>query len=142
MHRHRSLRCKQTDADRRALMGLPASTRGQQPRGEQRMEYNDNAQLDTSQVQDDRGGGGGGGGGLGILLTILALVFGVGQGGGTSTGLSGGLGSLQNQSTQGEAPNTSLSQNCQTGADANAKEDCRIVADINSVQKFWQSEFA
>ncbi len=124
------------------------------------MEYDDNAKLDTSQVEDNRGGDGGGGGmlggipgggltvgggGIGIIIAILALIFGVGQGGGGSasnTGLNGSLGGLQNQTTAGEAPSNNLAQSCRTGADANARQDCRIVADINSVQSYWTGEFS
>ena len=47
------------------------------------MKFNPNARLDTSQVQDRRGGAGGGGGGGGI-----------GRGGGGFGGIPGGKGGL------------------------------------------------
>ena len=41
------------------------------------MRYNDDAQLDTSEVTDDRGAGGGGfsAGGLGLFGLLLPLLF-------------------------------------------------------------------
>jgi predicted metalloprotease len=106
--------------------------------------FRDDSQLDPSEVRDERGRGGGfpggriavGGGGLGLggLVIILLLQL-LGGGGGL-----GQLGSLQDQSSSG-APPGDLSE-CRTGADANARQDCRIVAYVNSVQRFWRSEFA
>jgi uncharacterized protein len=111
------------------------------------MKYNDDASLDTSSVQDRRGGGGGmlgggrglavGGGGLGllgVLAIVLFSVLGGGGGSGTSSALSNVLGNLgQGQS----ADNTQLSAECKTGKDANAKLDCAVVADIDSIQAYW-----
>jgi predicted metalloprotease len=114
------------------------------------MEFDDQAKLDTSQIDDARGGGrlGGGrglavgGGGLGVVGVIVVVLLQVLGGGG---GL-GSLGALQDQAAGGSlAPGASggsgeLASSCQSGADANAKEDCRIVGVVNSVQAFWARE--
>ncbi len=116
------------------------------------VDINEDAPLDTSQIDDQRGrrgmgpmpGGlpGGiavGGGGIGILITIIAIVLNQVVGGG------GGLGSLsglQDQTSGGELPsNSSLAQDCRTGADAQARDDCRMVAFVNSIQSYWTSEY-
>jgi predicted metalloprotease len=114
------------------------------------MEYNPNVRLDTSEVEDARGQSGtfgglpggaltAGGGGLGILGVIIFVLINV-LGGGSGTSSIGGLGSLANTSTYGQA-SSSLTKDCQTGADANTKQECRIVADVDSVQKYWSDVF-
>ena len=103
------------------------------------MTFNDNADIDTSQVSDRRGGLGGigggglavGGGGLGIVGLILYLVISSLTGG--STGSTNGQDSAV--STQ------QLASKCHTGADANANTDCRIAGYTNSVQSYWAREF-
>ena len=56
-------------------------------------------------------------------------------------GLGGELGSLNEQQVgRGDTP-SEISSECRTGADANQRQDCRIVADVNSVQKYWDGTF-
>ena len=116
-------------------------------------EFNKDAQLDTSQIDDQRGRRGGmsaipgggltiGGGGLGLLVLIISVLLGgnpLNQGGGSSA--PGGFGSLNNNTTEGQ-PAGNIAQQCRTGADANQREDCRIVGYVNSVQAYWQQAFA
>jgi uncharacterized protein len=56
----------------------------------------------------------------------------------------GGLGQLaplEDQAVgQGDTP-SEVSEECRTGQDANERQDCRIVAVVNSVQKFWDGVF-
>ena len=109
------------------------------------MRFDEDSQLDTSQVQDTRGRGGfsgfprrGGvaiGGGAGIIGVILFILLQVLGGGGATTGALPGIDQIQ-----GEQSN--LAEECKTGADANAKQDCRVVAVVNSLQEFWAAEFS
>ena len=105
------------------------------------MRFRPGARLDPSQVEDRRGGGmmglpGGGltvgGGGLGLVGILIYVLI--------SVLSNGGLGSLGNLdgSTVSQAPPGQVLSDCRTGADANARDDCRIVADINSVQRYWE----
>ena len=104
--------------------------------------------LDPSQVEDRRGSGGfggaipfpvGAGGGLGLVGLVIYLLVGALSGGG---GLSGVLTNLENQTVAQATPPSSVDTECTTGASANAREDCRIIGDINSVQAYWKQEFA
>ncbi|MEU4221543.1 neutral zinc metallopeptidase [Actinoplanes sp. NPDC026623] len=102
------------------------------------MELNENARIDTSQIDDERsaGGSGGGLGGLpigggglaGIVVTLLiALVggyFGINN-------LSGDGGS-----TQSGNGNAVLAQKC-SQQDARKQLDCRNVLFVNSIQDYW-----
>jgi predicted metalloprotease len=117
------------------------------------MEFDDSAQLDTSQISDQRSGGrmssipGGGlavgGGGLGIVGLLVVLLVNVlgGNGGG---GAGSGLGGILNGGGSGAvaADNTELQQECKTGADANKSDTCANVAVVNSVQAFWTQYFS
>ncbi|MEU0552282.1 neutral zinc metallopeptidase [Micromonospora sp. NPDC005979] len=107
------------------------------------MELNENAQVDTSQVEDMRGsGGGGGGGGLGIPIPggggrgggligiIIAVVLALAGGGFGLSQLGGGGGSDQ------PADNSSLDAEC--SASATKTEDCRNTLFINSIQAYWK----
>ena len=108
------------------------------------MRFRQGARLDTGQVTDVRGrrvGGGGlavGGGGLGIVGVVIYLLFAVLGGGGD---LGGQLAPLDDQVVgRGDTP-SEISQECRTGADANERQDCRIVGVVNSVQAFWNGVF-
>jgi uncharacterized protein len=94
------------------------------------MRFRPGAKLDSGQVRDRRGGGGGRGvavgGGVGTILVVVVLaLLGVDVpvgGGGPDVSLENGQ---------------ELSASCKSGADANQKEDCRIVGVVNSVQAYW-----
>jgi predicted metalloprotease len=98
------------------------------------MTFRRNARLNPGQVRDLRGSGGGlaiGGGLGGIVLLVAVLLL-----GGDPSQIPSEL--LGDGTRVGTGDNTEIEQKCQTGQDANTKEDCRIVGFVNSVQDFWQ----
>jgi uncharacterized protein len=124
------------------------------------MTFRRGARLDPGQVRDARGssggfgglggslgglGGGGGGGaipipmgggivGLIIFVVIVFILFsGVLNGGGTQSGVSD---YPINNAGGGDIAS------CQTGEDANARQDCAVVGYVNSIQAYWQGAFA
>ncbi len=121
------------------------------------MQYNDDAQLDTSVVEDARSGSGGGlggalgglgvgnlaagGGGLGLVAVIVVVLINV-LGGGGGSGLPGGLTGLSGVGGDGNVSsvdNSQLQSSCKTGKDANSRTDCALVADIESIEDYWTS---
>ena len=118
------------------------------------MTFRPGARLDPGEVRDERGssggmggfgglgGLGGGGGGIpipmgggvvGLIITVVILFIlfsGVLNGGGTQSGVHEGAGASGDLAS------------CQTGADANARQDCPIVGYVNSIQAYWQDAFA
>ncbi|MEW2385045.1 neutral zinc metallopeptidase [Micromonospora sp. NPDC047707] len=104
------------------------------------MELNENARIDTSQVDDRRGSGGGGGVGgipipigggrggiVGIVIAVLVAL--VGGGFGLNAATNGG-------GEQGD--NTSLEQKC-SADDALQQLDCRNTLYVNSIQAYWRT---
>ncbi|MER5704467.1 neutral zinc metallopeptidase [Micromonospora sp. NPDC002296] len=104
------------------------------------MELNENARVDTSQVDDRRGSGGGGGlggipigggrGGIvGIIVAVLVALVGGGFGLNAMTGGDGGA---------GQGDNTALEQKC-SADDALKQLDCRNNLYVNSIQAYWRT---
>ncbi|HCS39131.1 MAG TPA: hypothetical protein DIW44_06035 [Anaerolineaceae bacterium] len=105
------------------------------------MPFNDKTRLDPSQVQDRRGSSKGrtlavGGGGIGLIILVVSLLL-----GGNAGDLLGMVANDSTSSIQGTSETSDLQTACQTGADANARADCRIVGYVNSIQDYWTDEF-
>ncbi|WP_432113624.1 KPN_02809 family neutral zinc metallopeptidase [Streptomyces sp. S1] len=104
------------------------------------MQFDDDADLDTSEVKDVRSsripGGGAtiGGGIIGFVALVLGLFFGVGP---EQLGLSEG----SDEPAAASSSAAQVNQTCRKGSDANTRDDCRIVAVVNSVQDYWRSEY-
>jgi predicted metalloprotease len=102
------------------------------------------ARLDTSQIEDRRGMSGGrgvaiGGGGLGLVIALVLIVLNLAGGGGGSSAVQEAFQSLSGV-TVGAGSTPQGLRDCQTGADAQRSEDCRIVAYVNSIQDYWGNQ--
>ncbi len=107
------------------------------------MTFRRDSKLDTSQVEDlrgrrvgTRGMAVGGGGAVTVIVLLIAMFLGGGQG--------GDLGGLLDQTYgqgAGPVPSSGITD-CQTGVDANTRDDCRIVGYVDSIQAWWTSAFA
>src|SRR4051812_8035439 len=97
----------------------------------ERMTFNDNARVGGNTAKR-RGAGvavaGGGVAGLGALAVLLFSLF-------TGTDLSGIVGPLTGGG--GGSGRESEVANCETGADANARDDCRLAAASLNLDQFW-----
>ncbi|MEV0586582.1 neutral zinc metallopeptidase [Nonomuraea sp. NPDC050310] len=121
------------------------------------MQFDDDAKLDPSQIEDvrasgqrpGRSGGGlpggcavpiGGKGGCLLLLVAVAALFLFKLVPSTLTDEpaqpQGG------QQVPAASPSGNLAARCQTGSDADQSEDCRIVGIVNSIQAYWKQAFS
>ena len=102
------------------------------------MTFNPNARLDPGQISDRRGmlGGRGGlaigGGGLGIALLLIYTLLG---------GNPNDLGGVLEPGAVVGPESSAIATDCQTGQDANERDDCRILGYVNSIQAYWSDAF-
>lgn len=103
------------------------------------MSFNPNARLDPGQITDRRGMPGGrsgvalGGGGVGIVVLVIYMLLG---------GNPSDLGAALDPGAVVGPESTMLATDCQTGQDANERDECRILGYVNSVQRYWTDAMA
>ena len=99
------------------------------------MELNENAEIDTSQVEDRRGSGGGGGlsglpipGGIpGLIITVIVVLAGGGL----------GISQLGGNGDPGPADNGNIQQEC-SAANKLQQLECRNTLYVNAIQDYWK----
>ena len=102
------------------------------------MTFNPNTPLDPGQITDRRGMGTGGlalggGGAIGVVLLLAYVLLG---------GNPSDLGPILEPGAVVGPGSSAIATDCKTGADANQRDDCRILGYVNSIQKYWTDEFA
>lgn len=99
------------------------------------MTFNDDARIDTSKVRRSRGARGAKIGGVGVLgVIVLALasqLLGV-----DLTPLAGVIGG----GSPGSTSEVVALDDCQTGADANADDNCRMAAASDALDRYWEAQ--
>ncbi|MBB4735224.1 putative metalloprotease [Micrococcus cohnii] len=113
------------------------------------MSFNDNVQLDPSRA---RAGGGGGLGGRGIalggtggLIALLIAVFApdlAAQIGINPDGTIGGGAVSQSREHQQPGGTEGELASCRTGADANERSDCRVLATTEAADAYWEEQLS
>lgn len=113
------------------------------------MSFNDDAELDTSQLGGglSRGGLIAGGGGVVSVIALVVFLLTGGQGGvpsgsgGGNAGGSAAQGMDRSQMGAGGEYKAQIFDHCKTGADANKDDNCLVVGTVNSVQDYWKRTF-
>jgi uncharacterized protein len=103
------------------------------------MTFRPDVDLDPGRVRDTRGrrlrgGGLAVGGGVGTLILVAVILL----SGGDLGDVIGGLGAAPVQ----EGPvGSQLINECESGADANQRQDCRLLGAVQSLDAFWAATF-
>jgi predicted metalloprotease len=103
------------------------------------MTFRPDVDLDPGRVTDSRGrrmrgGGLAVGGGLGGLVLVAAIIL---LQGGDLGDVIGGLGAAPAEGPVG----SQLIAECESGADANERQDCRLVGAVQSLDAYWAETF-
>jgi predicted metalloprotease len=123
------------------IIGYRCSAAGTADINGEIMELNENARIDTGQVEDQRGSGGGGLGGLpipigggrgGLLTTLIVVVISVLVGGGF------GLNALTGGGGNNQGANGTVQEKCGGDKPDLSRQDCRNALYVNSIQDYWQ----
>ncbi len=104
------------------------------------MKFNKRARLDSDEVRTRTGGAKAVGGGVGLVGVLVVLAIQLLGGGGAD--LSGALSGLDGVQAGGSASASEAVEGCETGADAERSQTCRIVAVVNSVQDLWATQLS
>jgi hypothetical protein len=81
-----------------------------------------------------------GGGGLGVVGVLIYLLVSYVGGGGAGQAATAILDQIGRPGQPATADNSKIQAECKTGADANDKLECAVVADIDSIQAYWTDE--